>query len=204
MTELPLFPLSGVLLPHGKMPLQIFEQRYLDLVRDSMRNASPFGVVWISRGAEVAVKGSAEPQLGDYGTTARIVDWDQLPNGLLGVTVQGGQRFDLAATSRGDKGLVVGQVTMRAPQAPALMEPRWEQLLDVLRSLETHPHVQRMALQLEYEDAWQVAYTLLQLLPLEEAIKYRLLGLDDIRALMGELDTILNQISGEDFRDDPN
>lgn len=203
MTELPLFPLSGVLLPHGKMPLQIFEQRYLDLVRDSMRNASPFGVVWIRRGAEVAVKGSAEPQLGDYGTTARIVDWDQLPNGLLGVTVQGGQRFDLAATSRGDKGLVVGQVTMRAPQAPALMEPRWEQLLDVLRSLETHPHVQRMALQLEYEDAWQVAYTLLQLLPLEEAIKYRLLGLDDIRALMGELDTILNQISGEDSRDDP-
>jgi hypothetical protein len=203
MTELPLFPLSGVLLPHGKMPLQIFEQRYLDLVRDSMRNASPFGVVWISRGAEVAVKGSAEPQLGDYGTTARIVDWDQLPNGLLGVTVQGGERFDLAATTRGDKGLVVGQVTMRAPQAPALMEPRWEQLLDVLRSLETHPHVQRMALQLDYEDAWQVAYTLLQLLPLEEAIKYRLLGLDDIRALMGELDTILNQISGEDSRDDP-
>ena len=36
MTELTLFPLSGVLLPHGKMPLQIFEQRYLDLVRDSM------------------------------------------------------------------------------------------------------------------------------------------------------------------------
>jgi len=202
MSELTLFPLSGVLLPHGKMPLQIFEQRYLDLVRDSMKNGSPFGVVWIRRGAEVAVKGSAAPQLGDYGTTARIVDWDQLPNGLLGVTIQGGERFDLAATTRRDNGLVVGEVTLRAPQAPAQMEPQWEQLLDVLRSLETHPHVQRMALQLDYEDAWQVAYTLLQILPLEEAIKYRLLGLEDIRALMGELDTILNQISGEEPRED--
>lgn len=202
MSELTLFPLSGVLLPHGKMPLQIFEQRYLDLVRDSMKNGSSFGVVWIRRGAEVAVKGSAAPQLGDYGTTARIVDWDQLPNGLLGVTIQGGERFDLAATTRRDNGLVVGEVTLRAPQAPAQMEPQWEQLLDVLRSLETHPHVQRMALQLDYEDAWQVAYTLLQILPLEEAIKYRLLGLDDIRALMGELDTILNQISGEEPRED--
>lgn len=202
MTELPLFPLSGVLLPHGKMPLQIFEQRYLDLVRDSMKSASPFGVVWIRRGAEVAVKGGAAPQLGDYGTTARIVDWDQLPNGLLGVTIQGAQRFDLAAITRRDNGLVVGQVTLRAPQPPALMEPSWEQLLDVLRSLEVHPHVQRMALQLDYEDAWQVAYTLLQLLPLEEAIKYRLLGLEDIRALMGELNTILNQISGEEPGDD--
>lgn len=198
MTELPLFPLSGVLLPHGKMPLQIFEQRYLDLVRDSMKGASPFGVVWIRRGAEVAVKGSAAPQLGDYGTTARIVDWDQLPNGLLGVTIQGGQRFDLAATGRRDNGLLVGEVTLRELQGPARMESQWEQLLDVLRSLQTHPHVQRMALQLDYEDAWQVAYTLLQLLPLEEAVKYRLLGLDDIGALMGGLDTILNQISGED------
>ena len=202
MTELPLFPLSGVLLPHGKMPLQIFEQRYLGLVRDSMKSASPFGVVWIRRGAEVPVKGSAAPQLGDYGTTARIVDWDQLPNGLLGVTIQGGQRFDLAATTRRDNGLVIGQVTLRAQPPPAPMEPSWEQLLDVLRSLETHPHVQRMALQLDYGDAWQVAYTLLQLLPLEEAIKYRLLGLDDIGALMGELNTILNQISGEEPRDD--
>ena len=55
---------------------------------------------------------------------------------------------------------------------------------------------------MDYQDAWQVAYTLLQLLPLEEAIKYRLLGLDDIRDLMGELDAILNQISGEDSLDD--
>ena len=198
MTELSLFPLSGVLLPFGKMPLQIFEQRYLDLVRDSMKSDTPFGVVWIRRGAEVAEKGSASPQLGDYGTTARIVDWDQLPNGLLGVTIQGGQRFDLASTEVRGNGLVVGQVELRPAVTPLPVEPEHQPLLDVLHSLETHPHVQRMALQVDYDDAWQVAYTLVQLLPLEEAIKYQLLGLDDVHALIGELDIILNQISGED------
>ncbi|GAG99818.1 unnamed protein product, partial [marine sediment metagenome] len=68
VNELALFPLSGVLLPFGRVPLQIFEQRYLDLVRDSMKSASPFGVVWIRHGAEVAQRGRAAPQLGDYGT----------------------------------------------------------------------------------------------------------------------------------------
>ena len=198
MSELPLFPLSGVLMPYGRMPLQIFEPRYLDLVRDCMKTDSAFGVVWIRRGAEIAQRGSASPQLGDYGTTARIVDWDQLPNGLLGLTIQGGQRFDLGATEVRANGLVVGQVELRPQLEPVAMEPRWQSLLDILHSLETHPHIQRMALQLDYDDAWQVACTLIQLLPLEEALKYQLLGIDSIESLMDELDTILNQISGED------
>ena len=198
MSELSLFPLSGVLLPFGRMPLQIFEPRYLDLVRDCMKTDSLFGVVWIQRGAEVAERGTASPQLADYGSTARIIDWDQLPNGLLGLTIQGDQRFDLNSTSVRGNGLVMGEVSMRAPSPAAAMEERWQTLVDVLQSLEIHPHVQRMALEVDYNDAWQVAYTLIQLLPLEEALKYHLLGIDDVTALMGELDTILNQISGED------
>ena len=198
MSEVSLFPLAGVLLPFGRMSLQIFEQRYLDLVRDCMKTDSLFGVVWIQRGAEVAQRGSASPQLGDYGSTARIIDWDQLPNGLLGLTIQGDQRFDLHSTSVRANGLVVGEVSMRAASPAAAMEQRWQTLVDVLQSLETHPHVQRMALDIDYNDAWQVAYTLIQLLPLDEALKYHLLGIDEVTALMGELDTILNQISGED------
>ena len=198
MSELPLFPLSAVLMPFGRMPLQIFEQRYLDLVRDCMKSDSGFGVVWIRRGAEVSQRGSASALLGDYGTSARIVDWDQLPNGLLGVTIQGGQRFDLCATSVRANGLVVGQLELRPALQPAPMAPQWQPLLDVLRSLQTHPHVQRMGLQVDQGDAWQVACTLVQLLPLEEALKYKLLWIDSIEDLMAELDIILNQISGED------
>lgn len=198
MTTIPLFPLSGVLMPHGKVPLQIYEQRYLDLVRSSLKTEEPFGIVWIRRGEEVADKGRASPELGDWGTLARIVDWDQLPNGLLGITVQGEGRFDLYETETQASGLVLGEVSYRSEPAAVSMVPQWQSMLDVLQSLETHPHVQRMNLQLDYDNAWQVAWALIQLLPLEEYLKYELLGLDVIEDVMTELDLILNQISGDD------
>ena len=198
MSELPLFPLSGVLLPFGRIPLQIFEQRYLDLVRDCMKSGTDFGVVWIRRGAEVAQRGRVAPDLGDYGTCARIVDWDQLPNGLLGITIEGARRFELIETATRANGLVVGDVQLQDAQSPAPMLDAWQSLLDVLLSLQTHPHVQQMNLQLDYDNAWQVGYTLVQLLPLEESLKYELLGIDSVEGLMQELDTVLNQISGEE------
>lgn len=196
--ELPLFPLSAVLLPYGRMPLQIFEQRYLDLVRDCMKSDSAFGVVWIRRGAELAPQGADIPDLGKYGTCARIVDWDQLPNGLLGITIEGGDRFDLFDVDTRSNGLVVGQVELREAPEAAEFRPQWQPLVDVLCSLQNHPHVQRMGLQIDYEDAWQVGYTLAQLLPLEESIKYELLGIDNVAELMQEVDGVLNLISGEE------
>ncbi|MBK6511013.1 MAG: LON peptidase substrate-binding domain-containing protein [Haliea sp.] len=198
MSELPLFPLSCVLLPFGRVPLKIFESRYLDLVRDCVKSNSPFGVVWIRRGAEVVQRGRAAPELGDYGTCARIVDWDQLPNGLLGITIAGGERFELFETQTRSSGLIVGRVELQEPIGPAPMSETWLSLLNVLRSLETHPHVERMKLRVDYNDAWQVAYTLIQLLPLDEALKYQLLGIDSIHELMANLQALLNKLSGED------
>lgn len=198
MSELPLFPLSGVLLPFGRVPLKIFEPRYLDLVRDCVKSNSPFGVVWIRRGAEVVQRGRAAPELGDYGTCARIVDWDQLPNGLLGITIAGGERFELFETQTRSSGLIVGRVELQEPIRPAPMSETWLSLLNVLRSLETHPHVERMKLHVDYNDAWQVAYTLIQLLPFDEALKYQLLGIDSIHELMANLQALLNKLSGED------
>lgn len=197
MSELPLFPLSGVLLPYGRMPLQIFEPRYLDLVKDSMKADTPFGVVWIRHGEEVAERGRAAPELGDYGTCARIVDWDQLPNGLLGITIEGGECFDLYDTSTRSNGLVVGEVQLHPQVSECRMAERWLTLVDVLRSLEDHPHVKRLNLRVDYNDAWQVSYSLVQMLPMDESLKYELLGVEGIDDLMAELHGLLNQISGE-------
>ena len=98
MKTIPLFPLSAVLLPHGRMPLRIFERRYLDLVRDSMRSGESFGIVHIEQGAEVGT--DALPVLAPVGTVARIVDWDQLEDGLLGITVAGSERIAVRSHRR--------------------------------------------------------------------------------------------------------
>jgi len=198
MTEIPLFPLSTLLMPHGQLPLQIFEQRYIDLIADCMRSGTGFGLVWLRRGTEVAGKGIDTPDIGDYGTYARIVDFDQLPNGLLGITIEGGERFDVIDVWREPNRLVKARVEMEPPLPVVPMLESWRSLVEVLRGLEAHPHIQRMQLNIDYDNAWAVAYSLVQLLPFEESVKYELLGLETIDELVRELDILLNQISGED------
>ena len=87
---------------------------------------------------------------------------------------------------------------MEAQLTPAPMQEAWRSLEVVLRGLESHPYVQRMNLDVDYDNAWEVAYTLVQLLPFEDSIKYELLGMEDLTELIAELDILLNQISGED------
>ena len=78
MTELPLFPLGAVLLPHGRMALRIFEPRYVSLVSDSLKRNAPFGVIWIREGRDIVVPGGETmPKLAPIGTTATIVDWNR-------------------------------------------------------------------------------------------------------------------------------
>jgi len=197
VSTLPLFPLSGVLLPYGRMPLKIFEQRYLDLVRDCMKSGAPFGVVWIRRGAEVAQAGRAAPELGECGTCARIVDWDQLPNGLLGITIEGAGRFRLHGSRTQGNGLIVGDVELLPALDAAPLPDDSVQLRDVLRTLEAHPQMASMKFRVDYNDGWQVAYTLLQLLPVPESVKHTLLCLESLDALLAQLHALLRQLGGD-------
>ncbi|MFZ0716068.1 LON peptidase substrate-binding domain-containing protein [Mycobacterium sp.] len=69
--RLPMFPLQSAFLPGEDLPLQIFEPRYAELVRDCMRDNNPrFGVVLISQGREV---GGGDVRC-DVGTVARITE----------------------------------------------------------------------------------------------------------------------------------
>ena len=52
LQELPLFPLNSVVFPGGALPLRLFEPRYLDMVKDCMRNEHGFGIVLIKNGQE--------------------------------------------------------------------------------------------------------------------------------------------------------
>lgn len=198
MTEIPLFPLGSVLFPNGRLPLQIFERRYLDLVSDCLKHDTGFGIVWIVRGQEVAQPGVGVPNLGQLGTYARIVDWDSLPNGLLGITVEGEEVFRLDDCRVEASQLVMGKVDMLGASEAEPMLEEWDSMLDVLSSLEAHPHVLRLGLNIDRSDAWQVGRTLAQLLPVEEALKYELLQIPEVYPFMARLDQLLNVLGGMD------
>src|SRR5205085_12678722 len=48
-----LFPLNTVLFPGGRLPLRIFEQRYMEMAKGCLREGTPFGVCLIREGSEV-------------------------------------------------------------------------------------------------------------------------------------------------------
>ena len=116
--EIPLFPLNAVLFPGSTLGLRIFELRYVDMVRECARSERMFGVCLIMEGQE-----AGEPALpAAIGTLARIIDFDTLPDGLLGISVTGGARFRVQKTRIRNNGLVIGEVR-RWPDEPGVPVP---------------------------------------------------------------------------------
>ena len=130
-TELPLFPLNTVLFPGGILPLRIFEPRYLDMVKDCMRNNHGFGVCMIIQGEEVG-HNTASAALG---CEARIVDFDQTPDGLLAITAQGGRRFHVEQVKVRGNGLVMGEVTWLADLSEVPVPPEYHVLSQILQRI---------------------------------------------------------------------
>ena len=118
---IPLFPLSSVLFPEGMLQLQIFEVRYLDLIRRCHEQQLPFGVVSIKHGREVQVPGEV-PVLHSVGCTAHIRKFEQVQPTLFRVLCQGGVRFDLLKVSAGALGVWQGDITY-LPEDPSTEVP---------------------------------------------------------------------------------
>lgn len=176
MTALPLFPLGAVLLPAGRMGLQVFEPRYLDLVSRSLREDSEFGVVWIRDGHEVARAEDPMPRLAPLGTGARIVDWSGLDSGRLGITVEGTRRFRLLGTRQQRDFLVIGDVEWLPEDETLPLPEEARELPGLLRQLMAHPMIERLGLVPAGDDVGAVCHQLVQLLPIAESEKYALLA----------------------------
>lgn len=196
MIDIPLFPLGTVLFPSGRLPLQIFERRYVDMISKCMREGTGFGVVWIRRGTEVAEASVTNLDLGDYGTMATIVDWDQLSNGLLGITIEGAERFHIDEVWREDSGLNMARVDVEPRPDSVEIPEEGRSMIDVLAGLQRHQEVRRLGLTVDTGNAWNICHVLTQLLPIDNSVKYELLGITDINVYVDELDELLSELSG--------
>ncbi|MDX9874341.1 MAG: LON peptidase substrate-binding domain-containing protein [Spongiibacteraceae bacterium] len=191
MKELALFPLRNLLFPGARMGLQIFEPRYLDLVRDSLRHDRPFGVVPIRDGSEVVLPGADPmPRLAPLGTFARIVDWDAAASNLLLVTIEGEGKFRLLATEQQKNFLVRAEVEVLLPEPPLPLPPEADDLPSLLEQLLQHPLMARLQMQ-PASDGGLLANQLAQLLPLPRSVQLELLAeFDPARRLQRVLDLV--------------
>ena len=186
--DIPLFPLRSVLFPGGFLPLRIFEQRYLTMIRDCARNDSGFGVCLIREGAEAA----SPVKVVALGTHARVVDWYTLEDGLLGVSAVGTWRFELDSTREQEDGLLRARVRILPEPEPCPLPAAFSVLGDVLgRFMEKvgqqYPGYSEESLQ----DAVWVGYRLAELLPFAAIEKQHLLELaDPLERLQGLTDAL--------------
>ncbi len=138
MTSLPLFPLGTVLLPGARLPLQLFEPRYLDLAQRLAalpEDERRFGVVLIRSGHEVG--SDAVRDLHPVGCEARV-DAMALAQGGLGTVVHlvatGARRFHLDGTDS-DAGtpFLTGEVTWLG-EPPSADDPEVAHLVAQVRA----------------------------------------------------------------------
>lgn len=160
--QVPLFPLNTVLFPGGPLPLRIFEPRYLDMISACVKNDSQFGVLLIREGGET---GSATTH--EIGTLARVSDWYQRSDGLLGVTAIGEQRFRVISSFREASGLNVGSIEILPDEPAAPLPDEYRSMPDILGGVLDDLGRLYESLERHMDDAVWVTSRFVEILPMD-------------------------------------
>ena len=188
--KLPVFPLGLVVLPGTIQTLQIFEPRYLSMVKDCMNSESGF-VITLSNDN---VSGES---FMSQGTFVDIIDFNQLPNGLLGITVKGREKVSIKSIEQVESGLHYASIS---PIAEPVVDDqavlaKFPDLINVLSQLKDHPQVKLLPLEIDMLSAESVSYQLAGLIPISPMQKQTLLEAFDSKQRMNILAKLVNKIS---------
>jgi Lon protease-like protein len=188
LEALPLFPLNTVLFPHAKMQLHIFEERYIELVRDCTESEQSFGIALIRAGQEVG--GPAEPFL--IGTAARIANVQPLDGGKMDVRIAGERRFRIRRMETTSKPYLVGMVepvveldVLDNPRTDAIVMRTKESFRLLVESSLGRPEY---SIEIVYpDDPTALSFMIANILHLDNVQKQRLLETTDTLERLADL-----------------
>lgn len=202
LRKIPLFPLSTVLFPDGVIALKIFEARYLDMIKQCLREKTEFGVLSIIRNRDVSEE-DISLSFSNIGTLAQIEDFDPVQPALYMTKSFGTQRFKLLSCRQEANGLWVGEVELLEsdPRIPIPQEHHkvaelLDQIITVIQSedlLAEAPFKKPF----KVDDCGWVSNRLAELLPISLAQKNHLLAQTNPRI---RLDLITEIIEDDDLR----
>ena len=178
----PLFPLQAVLFPGGRLPLRIFEQRYMDMAKACLKQDEPFGVCLIAQGEEVARRGGPAAEPHETGTLARIAEWDMPTLGVLEVVAEGGERFRIRRRWAESSGLLRAEVEPIAAPPPLPVPGAYARLVPLLRAIVTDLEKgagSAPALPHRFFDAHWLGMRYAEVLPIPALARQKLLELED-------------------------
>lgn len=172
---LPLFPLNTLVFPGGRLPLRVFEQRYLDMVKQAIADNSPFGICAIRDGAEVGAP--AVPYT--IGTRVLITDWDMPQTGILHIDTQAQERFVIRSIHTESNGLLIGTVEPVSVEVITAIPDELLLAAEILRHIVNEYGDAHFPTPHHFDDAVWVGYRLSEVLPLKLSTKQNLLEMND-------------------------
>ncbi len=180
---IPLFPLGTLLFPGGLLPLKLFEQRYLTMGKNCLRDATPFGVCGIKEGIEVGA-----PALPfSVGCIAKIVHWDMPQLGILHIVAEGQQRFRVVSHQLQSDGLNLAEIQIIPNDAPQALVDEFAPCAKILKAVMEGLGEQHFQPPFEFDNATWVGNRLAETLPLPVALKQQLLEMNDPSARLANL-----------------
>ena len=168
---IPIFPLQRVVFPDSVLRLQIFEQRYLDMIAKQLSQQQGFGVTLIKKGNEAGIP--ATPF--EYGTYVEIVDFDQKDNGLLLITCVGQQRFRINSQTIMPDRLITANVSWLDNIEQRAMTEDQSELVNLLSDLSKHPQVDILDVPERWTELSFVLERLTEYMPISERQKQAVL-----------------------------
>ncbi|MDG2061337.1 MAG: LON peptidase substrate-binding domain-containing protein [SAR86 cluster bacterium] len=193
LKEIPLFPLNVNLLPEGFIPLQIFEPRYIDMVKLCM--SDNFGFVVVLDKYEVGER-NKDLSFHSIGTYVEIVDFDKLDNGLLGITAKGKFRVKVLNFYTQEDGLNIAQVEQLEEENSSELKKYFNNIWKVLKEISEHPEIKKMNIEIDFTSSTNVIYNLSSLLPLSPLEKQEILEASSDKKRLEFLDHLIVKFGG--------
>jgi Lon protease-like protein len=200
--KIPLFPLGTILFPDGVIALKIFEARYLDMIKQCMREKTEFGVVSIINNSDASEE-DISLCFSKIGTLAQIEDFDPVQPALYMTKSFGTQRFKLISSQQEANGLWIGEVELleNDPLMPIPQEHQKvaELLAEIISLIQSEDLLGDAPFKKPFkvDDCGWVSNRLAELLPLTLAQKNHLLAQTNPRI---RLDLITEIIEDDDLR----
>ena len=201
-SKIPLFPLGTVLFPDGVIALKIFEARYLDMIKQCLREKTEFGVVSIIKNSD-SNEEDVSLYFSEIGTLAQIEDFDPVQPALYMTKSFGTQRFKLLSSQQEANGLWIGEIALleNDPVTPIPQEHQkaaklLDEIISVIQSqdlLGDAPFKKPF----KVDDCGWVSNRLAELLPISLVQKNHLLAQTNPRI---RLDLISEIIEDDDLR----
>ncbi len=191
---IPLFLLNTVIFPEGELQLRLFEPRYIDMVSECLRKECGFGICLIREGDEA-------DQAGDFfsmGTYVKIIDWEQMDDGLLGITVEGEQRFRVESFETQKDNLSVGEISWLNGDEEVLPDS-YQEFSDLLKEIGNRYELAFVKESERFNEANWVSERLAELLPFEMSAKQELLEMDSALSRFDYMQSLLEKIDAGDL-----